>query len=228
MKKSLISTILLFSIVISTFMPAYAVSYQENDSQDTLLQTYQFDRRIYKEYYRPNVGIVIRREFDDNVIEKIGNEVYLNGELAVSITIKETTSEFEAEPKTGWSRQENCPYDWLTEDDFNIYVKTNVVDLKLQDSVINLSTSVLMELVSLALGLFSGIAAQITSSIIGYVKDNMQWQDSKYIYCEETYYRTDKVPFTQKIDCRYFMGKENGKLVGEVKDAATTIYATWG
>lgn len=52
-------------------MPAYAVSYQENDSQDTLLQTYQFDGRIYKEYYRPNVGVVIRREFDGNVIKKL-------------------------------------------------------------------------------------------------------------------------------------------------------------
>ncbi|MCI7473801.1 MAG: hypothetical protein MSB10_09015 [Clostridiales bacterium] len=85
-----------------------------------------------------------------------------------------------------------------------------------------------MELVSAALELFTGVAAQITSDIIDFVKDNMEWQDSKYVYSKETHYSTDKMPFVRKIDCRYFMGKDsNGNLIGEVKDARTTIYATW-
>lgn len=206
--RRFISLLCVIAMSLTLMLPVSAAAPEEQNTDGRSSET------VY--YYE---------EVDGNAVERIGNNVYLDGELVITVEYSDDSAEIQ--PRTGWVRSDVWPSN-VNASDYNIYEKTVVINLKVQAAGRNLSAQMLFACLRAA-GIFVGGALDdVSEKLYDYLLDNVEWEDPDYLYCRETWYKNNLMPYTRRIDCEFYMNKNaSGTLTDYIPDADRTVYAAW-
>lgn len=224
--KRLISLVCTLAMVVSMVPATHAAFTENQNTEQPLPETSQYVDQTFDIRSSENYGVTAYEEVNGNTLEKIGNDVYLNGELF--LTVEYPDDSMELQPRTGWIRSETWPSD-VNASNYNVFEKTNPVNIQVRNAAQNLSADLIIAALKLAGILVGGTAENIGDAIYDYWKDNANYATSQYLYCMETWYSCKTLPYTRRIDCKFYMGKNSsGTFIDYIPDADTTVYASWG
>ena len=162
---------------------------------------------------------------DGVLFERIGGDIYVDGELAATIT-----AEPGIEPYTSWIYTNTCPYD---ENDYNERMGEEVYNLKFRERILNNTIKDLVGLVFIGLGfevekkvlsaVLDGLGV-ICSNILDEARIDLRFGNQDIVYAKEILYDHDFIPYTRRNEFTFFKDRD---LTEEVEDTAMTMYSMW-
>ena len=145
--KKLVSLLLTLAMIFTISSPAFAVNTQsENVPDSTDLYEVVVDINGNPTSIRYGVdenNYLAYAEFEEDYIEVVGDEIYLNGELVATITREIVYADPNAiEPYTYWVYQDTCPYGSFS--DYVSLLKEVNHNITFEKAIKNLSASALL------------------------------------------------------------------------------------
>lgn len=173
--------------------------------------------KVSIQYKTSGNNIVYAKATNGNDIgERIGNIIYLNGTKVATINEEAVT----IEPRTGWMNADNCPLGSAA--DYNKLISERDVDVNLENSLLNYSTSALAIIIGLLVpsaALCASLAQLIISAAAG-----TKYEDAKTVYFHEAIYGHKTLPnFYRKVVCTYYFDKSHNEYA-----ASDVYYKVWG
>lgn len=224
--KQLISVGLVITTLFTIASPALALNVVPGAKEGSF--TYNGETINYQ--YREENGIITYAKVENDVVERIDNDIYLNGEKIASInsytvTLDENADETvvldDVQPYTGWV--------WSEKGDSGDYVVPGTAklhDIALEKTIKATTLSTMTSIVLVLLPVPS-VAKEVANCIItGITGAYVAYQSSKHIYCLEMVRKHKYNPSFQKmVECTYFYGDDmNDTVPGSNK----TLFGWWG
>lgn len=224
--KQLISAGLIATTLFTMVSPALAL----NETSAVKESSFTYNDEIINYQYKEENGIITYVKVGNDVVERIDNHIYLNGdEVAIinshPITLNEDTDEASTlnniQPCTGWV--------WSEDGDTSNYSvpgTAQIHDITLTKTIAATTISA-MTAVVIALLPIPGVAQGVANAIITYATGiYVAYQSSKHIYCLEVVRKHIYNPSFQKmVECTFFY---DGDLGDEVPGSNKTLFGWWG
>lgn len=223
--KKIISLILVFAVcfTISGQALALQVSEQSPEKYESVSAFLDGEWITYNCYVEN--GEVVRIEFDGNVLERRGNEFFLNGEKYGSVTVTPITDEkvqFNAiEPRTGWIWSESG-----NRSDYENIGETKIIDVYVEQKLKWVPVTVLAGLFLSALGIqVDSKALQLAGATIdGLSAFAGLFDNSEHVYCIQDTYDHKYLPLNKMVDRTLYY---NSSLTTKVPNGYSRLFGVW-
>ena len=216
-------------VLVMSMSTGFAKAYNQ---EDLMTGSFEFDGEIYTYKYREADGQVVYAEIGEDVIEREGNVIYVNGLKVASYTdtpIVTSSSkgllsiENSVTPRSGWMWTESGNRsDYQT-----VAYDTNLRNISLEKTIGTIAVGTLAAIIIVFLPI-SGAATAVASSIInGVTAGFAAYYSSKTIYCYETIYKKKYlgINYAKMVNQKFYYDSD---LTDEVPNSEKTIYGSWG
>lgn len=224
--KQLISTSLVATMLFTMTSPALAL----NTTSPAKKGNFTYNDTLINYEYREQNGIITYVKVENDVAERIGNQIYLNGEKIASITsrtinLAESTYEAVAlndvQPCTGWVWSETG-----NSGDYSVPGTAEIHDVALEKTIKATTLSAMASIVIIILPI-SAMAKEVAQKILdGVTGAYIAYQASKHIYCLEMVRKHKYNPSFQKmVESTFYYDKD---LRDQVPGSNKTVFGWWG
>ncbi|WP_251446169.1 hypothetical protein [Vermiculatibacterium agrestimuris] len=209
MKKRLVSILLTVAMCMGLAVPAVAVEIRPEAQKEnvTITECDILGKTAVMEQH------IVDREIDyvkitcgTEIAERIGNEIFLNGEkVATIVELEERNIDAQnIEPRTGWLDVENCPYG--TKSEYNKLYSSQYRNLALEKKISELTVEGLSYILMTYCGV-AGVCLRIAQEIISVAVDS-KYEEYKTLYLYERIYSHKTLgQFYRMVDLDYYFDK---------------------
>lgn len=226
MLKKLLSPFTVLALTCAMILPAYA---QEINAplldSGHLSETVWIAGDAYETKYSISSGIINYIEIEDDVFERIGNEIFMNG--AKVATVETVGLSDVIEPRTGWVYTDTCPLG--TASDYTKYIKDVSRNIAFEERVAYYTAKALVGIVAVALGFLNpvvGVFAEVGEAIYNDANRDPDFGDSTRAYCTETIYGHYQLSGYDRMN--EFVFYKDADHTQKVTDGEATAYSWWG
>lgn len=223
MKKTrLLSLLCAIAMSLTLVLPVNATYVAPPESNHLGLSTssFQFEGKTYKIAYDAN-GVIDHVQWNENITQRIGNEIYLNDVKIATIETEYTTGNIE--PRTGWIYGDgSCP-EGYTSGDYNKLFDTKSHNITFELAVAECSRDILLATLVLIVPFLNVATGQsvfgvIASTILGHASD---FGNDNCVYATEYIY-SGGMPYTHKNVFHFYSNSEKTKSMG-----TSICYSSW-
>lgn len=165
-----------------------------------------------------------RITWGENITERIGNTIYVNGEIAATIHARSSNNSLnEIEPRTGWMPANNPPLG--SADEYNhVYYENEKFDLTLSKSFSHLTVDIFASIL-IAISPADEFAVKLAKHILNAVIDTA-YGSYTTLYYTESKYGYDVLPnYARRTERDFYF---NDDYSPESYACHETLYWTWG
>lgn len=224
--KKIVALCLSFILSV-TILPLSAFAQEPQEETPFKTNTFELAGKTIELKYLEEDGKVVYAEFDNHVVERKDNVIYMNGNKIATITTTYTNHvsndiERTISPRSSWM--------WSTIGNDNDYLTTYTeersdVYTEISYRLMDLSTfiSIIIMIVPI-----NELSRQLAQTILDFVTTvAVQYLSSKHLYyIQKTYpHRYLGLSYAKKVNLRFFLDSER---TYEIPNTESTTYGSWG
>lgn len=173
--------------------------------------------------YHLEDGAITYAEFGDDDIVYIGEDIWVNGTLAATITSDDSDLEHIPTPYGSWTSQSTPAYG--SPSDYNVYTQTIKRNLSLTATIATIGVGSLVAILVPYVGI-PAAAENIAYQVITFVTGAFSaYASSRSLYTIEEYYNHYQLPQFYKMVKHSFY--YNSQYTDEVPNSRKTVYQYW-
>lgn len=223
--KRLVSLVTALALSFALAAPASAAvidkTAQENDLQTEIIS---IDGENTKIRCREENGALVYVEVGSDVVERKGNEVFLNGAKIATITTTSNLTSSAIEPRTGWIYGDGtCPMGY-SPSDYNKLYDTRSHNITFEEEVGKWTRDILLATLILIVPFVREITGKEVFAIVaGTILDHIaDFSDEENCVYATEYIYSGGMPYTHKNAFYFYSDKAKTKPTGNA-----TCYSSW-
>lgn len=222
--KKLISLVCTASIMASILAPVASAINLSNEAQTVRYSTEIAGKQADVEYRLENGEVTYAKiTAGENVTERIGNIIYLNG--VKMATIHEEPANYEDEtvqPCTGWMKQDKCLYGTVPAD-YTKPISEKNRNIELENKIMSYTIDALSLAITIAFGV-SGDFLDLATDLLKNISTMANNAQYKTLYFHEVIKGHKTLPsMWQQVKCKYYVDSAHKKFA-----CNDTFYRAWG